>query len=295
MDARPGRRRVGAVMTLLAVVVFVSMVTAVLASRQFAGRGATMLAAATVDVGSLPVTVPLSRSAGQLLIDVSFGDDGPAVPMLLDTGAPTMISEEVAGRLGVSASGSVDEITPDGAQISGHTVALPPVRIGGLKFDHVGAVVVPPYRALALLGTAHGVIGANLMRTAVWQLDFRASLLTIATTVAELDHIDGALRLPFRPYSTSSPSPIVELGVGGRRVAFLVDTGFDGGLAVHPADLTGGGQPPRRSVILTSERLTEGLGLMGLSHLSGHVLTIDWASETLYLDPQPHQRDEPGH
>jgi hypothetical protein len=169
------------------------------------------------------------------------------------------------------------------------------------------------------------------MRAAVWQIDFRASLLTIAPTVAGLGHVHNAVRLPFRPYSSPSPSPIVELGIEGRQVAFLVDTGFAGGLAIHPRDVAGAQSvrlpaphpeeteparlaaiegpsvvpvlaavtvrdlPPRLHLIETSVRLTEGLGLMGVGFLSDGVLTIDWASETLYLDPQPNQRAKPSH
>jgi hypothetical protein len=172
----------------------------------------------------------------------------------------------------------------------------------------------------AFLGMARGVIGANLMQTDVWQLDLPARTLTIAEGISDLVHIDGAIGLDFRAFSSSSPSPVVDIGVGAGRLPFLVDTGSDGTLAANPIDLAGAGMtldlagstdslsvaswsgrneamvtpvagqltlgdgPPHRRVILATDALGR-MGIMGTGFLGDYVLTIDWPSRRLYLDP----------
>jgi hypothetical protein len=161
-----------------------------------------------------------------------------------------------------------------------------------VRFSSVGAIAAPAGSVLQWIGA--GLLGANAMRAAVWQLDFPARTVTIARSIEGLGHVRGGLRLRFRPHSSSSPSPIVDIGIGKVQVPFLVDTGFDGGLAVHPSDHPGGpavvelslgDQPSRPQVLKMSDRLTAGLGLIGVGFLADQVLTIDWVSETLYLDP----------
>ena len=321
MDLRGHPRGFASLLAPLAIVVFIAVATAVVTWRQSAGQDAIGLMGATLDASSLPVTVPLRRSGGQLLIDVAFGDGGRDEPMLVDTGAATMISAEVAARMGVVASGSVETIGPDGTVVLGRTVRLERLRIGGVTFSEVGAIVVSPGSASVLLGSAAGVIGANVMQRAVWQLDVPAGRLTIADSIAGLGHIDGAISLPFRAASPSSPSPLVDIGVGAGRLPFLVDTGSDGGLAAGASDLAGlgialdrarppermpitswsgrrealvapvatrltlGDGPPRWRVVLATDALARGMGIMGTDFLADFVLTIDWPSRRLYLDP----------
>jgi predicted aspartyl protease len=313
---------------IAATVAVVVMITTA-AARHAGAVGVVRLGGAVVDTAALPETIPMRRLDGRYVVDVVVGDVPSAVALLVDTGSPTMLLRTLANQAGAVHVSAVETRSPDGRRASHPVVSLPSLRLGSVRFTSVKAIAAPS-RSIPMWIDS-GILGANVMSAAAWQFDFRSRRLGIAPTTESLDHIDGAVRLPFRPHSSSSPSPVVELGVGGRRVSFLVDTGFDGGLALHPADLAGADQitlragrtqttdparlagamdhpvdsviaavtvrdlPPRPYVIEASERLTAGLGLMGVGFFSDKVLTIDWASNALYLDPQPRQPARPGH
>ncbi len=141
-------------------------------------------------------------------------------------------------------------------------------------------------------------------------------MLTIAASVDGLDHIDGATALEFTPASAVSPSPLVELPAGEGSLTFLLDTGSDGWLATHPADLEDAGivvtdDAPSMAIlgsgsagpvltrarwveaaiageplpIAASESMPQGQGDAGTDYLSRFVVTIDWPAGVVYLDP----------
>lgn len=249
------------------------------------------------------------------------GGDAP-LTMLLDTGAPTTISEEFASRLSMPRLGAVPTISVDAREVVREVVSLPSVAVGDAVFTGAGALT--GFTALDLASHRAGVdgmVGANLMDGAVWQLDYGSRRLTLARTTAGLDHVAGAWRIPFVRASAASPSPIIELGIGRGVARLLVDTGSDGGITVNPQDLEGSGvelapdAPASRTVamgsagpfeaglawstadvqlgdhtihdlpIATSDALPPGLGNVGSAFLEQFVPTIDWTEDVLYLDP----------
>ncbi len=72
-------------------------------------------------------------------------------------------------------------LTIDGQVVSSPVVPLRRLRVGPAEFRDVGAVetVIDRTDPLWCLADA-GLIGASLMREAVWQLDYGAQRLTIA-------------------------------------------------------------------------------------------------------------------
>ena len=308
----------------LAIIVAAGAVIAILllSARGEQDAGLATLRASTVEADSLPVTLPIRYVAGQVAVDVRLGDDETALPMLLDTGAPTAVSDAVAAIHGGEAAGTVSTLTIDGQVTSSPVVPLRRLRVGPAEFRDVGAVETAIDRQDPIWCLADaGLVGASLMRDAVWQLDYGAQRLTIAPSVEGLEHVADAIRLDFEPASDVSPSPLVSLPAGEGRLTFLVDTGSDGWLTVHPADLahigsevapdapavatlastaTGrvatrlawttadvslGERPLRDLPIAATTVLPEGQGVMGNAFLDDFVVTIDWPAGALYLDP----------
>jgi hypothetical protein len=263
-----------------------------------------------------PQVVPLLRDGVHVRVSVSWGQGVPPLQMLLDTGAPTIIPARIAQMLDAAAAGRSAVRAPGAAARSMDVVTLPALRLGRVVFRDVRAIVkngagIGPPSALV----SDGVLGADFLQAGVWQLDQEAGTLTIADDVTSLDHVAGATALDFLPATGASPSPVVELGIGGVPCRFLLDTGSDNGLVLHRDDLESsvstvattvtvqtwdetrhasvqhvlaevgiGPETPRRTRITVTDTLERGLGLIGNAFLARYVLTIDWPSRRVYLE-----------
>jgi len=326
MGSRSGSRGRTPLLTLAGVVV-VTIISAgtlvILPSEDRVDQGGLAALASTFpDPATLPVTVPFDYVDGHIVVDVTISSGGPTLPMVLDSGAPTILSAELAETFGQPA-GTVSTSSVDGRAVDAKVVTIPELGIGGALFRDVGALsgldVTEPGNPLACLGE-HGFIGANLAR-AVWQIDYPDRELTIAPAVDGLDHIEGAIRLGFERASGASPSPLLGLPAGEGALTLLVDTGSDGWIIVNPSDLrAAGGRVPADApalttlsagaggsfadrlafammdldlddftlpslLVATSEALPEGRGILGNEFLSHFVVTIDWTEDVIYLEP----------
>ena len=190
-----------------------------------------------MDPADLPLTLPYRDVAGYIVIDVTFGDDRRTSPMILDTGAPTIITEELAEVFAGDPAGTIATTSADGQVATSTVVPLSTISIGGVAFRDVGAVVgaIEPGNPFYCITDA-GFIGTSLLQTAVWQIDPVAREVTIAASVAGLDHIDGAERIDFRRASevrTLDDSELEKLQQAGAQLEVvpecagrLADAGF---------------------------------------------------------------------
>ena len=315
-----GRWRTSLAVPVLIVAIAVGAIGAIIwVARQQQEAGADALAGATVE-GPLPVTVPYREVGGAIVIDVTFGEGSRSVPMVLDSGAPTIVSEDLATTFAGEARGTIAGASADGQVVTSDVVRLPQVAIGEAVFRDVGAVVGAiepgnPFRCLS----QSGFVGASLMQAAAWRIDPATRSITIAASTDELD-TEGHIRLDVTRSSDVSPSPLFQLGAGQESLAFLADTGSDGWLAVHPADLDGvglelpatapsisvlghgaagtfttrvrwfapdlvfGGRTQATPLALT-EALPRGQGIAGTDFLRHFVVTLAWDEDAIYLEP----------
>ena len=325
-NEQPPRRRrwpwVVAALVVIAIVVVAALASVVMRSSEEQEDGLAALEATSVDESTLPQTLPFRYVAGHVLIDALPGDSTERLNFILDSGAPTTYSDDVADAHGGEAVGQIKEEAIDGSVLDVPIIPVETLSLGGAEFHDAAGTkgFLEPDNPLSCLSD-NGLIGASLMKNAVWQLDYEAQEVTIAPTLDGLDHIDGAIALDFTYASPASPSPLVRFGGGDGELVFLLDTGSDGDLTVNPADVEAigvtvdqdgpaietiaagaagtydaaltyagidldiGGATVAEYPIATVESLAEGQGNIGNAFLDDFVLTIDWPGGKVYLDP----------
>ncbi|TXS90776.1 PDZ domain-containing protein [Parahaliea maris] len=275
-----------------------------------------------VDVSSLPITMSYRDVLDHVVVDVAVGD-GEALPFMFDTGAPTYITKEIS-----EANPGEVVIETVGAAGGGKLIWSPLERLSSMAVEGKLSIEDPtvqigwePDSGLYCI-TPHGLLGAPAMRNAVWQVNYGTGEITVAASADQLDHIDGAIELPFsvKP-KTLSPSPQVELGVGNGTLTFLVDTGGGIPLTINTKDLASvgvevpanapvsvnlaggaggtfeiklaglqlpvnvGGRQINTTVFVGDGMAPTTAGNMGHMFLKNFVVTFDWSQNKMFLDP----------
>ncbi len=284
--------------------------------------GFAALEGTSVDESTLPVTVPFDFVAGHIVVEATLDDSGEPVALIVDSGAPTILSDELADQFGGEVAGHLNTAAIDGTVVKEEIVPVAELHIGDATFTDVGSIkgFLEPDNPLSCI-SSNGLIGASLMKEAVWQIDYGTEQITIAPSVDGLDHIEDAIALGFVSPTASSPSPQLPLLAGEGTIDFLIDTGSDGSLTVNPADLAGigievdpsgpayrteaagsagsydarllyasvdlglGNQQLDGFPVATIESLQAGQGNIGNAFMSNYVVTIDWPQGNIYFDP----------
>jgi lysophospholipase L1-like esterase len=246
---------------------------------------------------------------------------GRKVPMILGTGSPTVISERLLRLVKARVVGTVPSERA-GKGVVRKVVELSSVRLGGLQRSAVRADVVPlgEHSALAC-ASPNGLLGATFLKSGVMQIDFGTSQIRFANVVDDLG-VSGATRIRFRPASSASPTPQVAGTVGSLKRWLDFDTGnqrylvLDPGVARRAGARVGrralafSGQPAetlsgpiagtlsfaglptlrlrgvaRRDVVAATGSATKGSDGLGIPFMRDFVVTIDWTTNTIYLEP----------
>jgi len=268
----------------------------------------------------LPVTFGYEEVLDHIIVDVAFDDDEP-IPLMFDTGAGTFVTQAVADAHG----GEV--LVEQGGAAGGGVILWNPLQVyskitvgNALQIDKPTAITPWEADGSMYCVAKHGLFGAPAMRNAVWQIDYANKTLTAAASVDQLDHIEGAIAVPFTSKGLS-PSPKVELGIGNGKLSFVVDTGGGIPMTINTADLAGVGVTIPEDAPYV-DNLASGAGGLFASPMSfidipvdfggttltvpvavgdgmapltngniGHfflrnfVTTFDWSTSTIYLDP----------
>ena len=313
---------IGGVLAVVLIVVLAIVGLGVLLGTDDQQSGLDALEATSVDESTLPQIASLEVIGGHIVVDASLNGSDEPTDFILDSGALTTYSDSVANAFGGETSGSISEAAIDGTVLKTEVVPVSTLDIGGAVFQNVGGAkgFLDLDNPLSCI-SSNGLIGASLMKEAVWQIDYRAQTVTIAMSVDDLDHIEGAVSLPFTSPTSASPSPVVSMGAGNGSLAFLLDTGSDGGLTLNPADLEAIGvtldeSGPTISLlgagvagtfetdlvyvgvdltfgdmllpaypVATIDTLAPGQGNIGGAFLDDFITTIDWPSGVVYFDP----------
>lgn len=174
-------------------------------------------------------TIDIRIEQKLMFTDVTI--DGEVYNFLIDTGAPFVLSPELAAKIDFKTShtsrvGSSN--TRKGVAEIGTMTR--DVEVGGLKFSNFKAMVLDYDANTQVIDCLDfdGIIGANFMSGAIWQFDYDNQKVTITNRMRELDGVNDAWKVKMEKRGFNK-SPYIPVRVNrGDFGMVLFDTGFAG-------------------------------------------------------------------
>lgn len=175
--------------------------------------------------------IPFRYVKDHLFIDVKI--NGKTYNFLFDTGfAISAIDDDLIPMVGYS---TVLKSKISGSSFEKHKVefgSIPQVKIGGIDFFDIGFVAEDLYYINEdYLCESHvdGVIGANLLRKAKWQIDYQKQLIRFSDDFAKLKVDPEAIVLNMTAHQGGQGYGSLKLNLDGFESDFIFDTGSSGG------------------------------------------------------------------
>ncbi len=166
--------------------------------------------------------IPFEYRKGLIILKVTIQDK--EYDFVLDTGATNVISKELANELGLEKIGKqeIGDIHNETRELD--YVKINNIQIGGINFkETIGTILDIKNNELAFLNI-DGLIGANLMRFAIWDFDFDNQLITI-TDKEEMLNIPTNATESKLFIGTGSKASIITKVNGDRVLNNLIDLG----------------------------------------------------------------------
>ena len=173
--------------------------------------------------------IPFDDEMGLIIIKATISSK--EFDFIFDTGAPNVISKELAQELNIKPYVSVKTSDSQGIKEELDYVLLPKVTVGCVDFLNTGAAVADLKRS-SVIGCLNvdGIIGANLMQKAIWQIDYKNKLIIVSNTMDSFE-IENGERIPFSQKVTGTP--VTDINVNGTLVKNVtIDTGSNGGFSL---------------------------------------------------------------
>jgi predicted aspartyl protease len=159
-----------------------------------------------------------SDGADRMTVPVSVGGTGP-YQFLVDTGSErTVISRELARRLGLSSGRAAVLHSVMGAN-NIDTVHIPHLQVSGNTISVVDA----PALGASNIG-ADGMLGIDSLRSQRVMFDFKAKTMSITPSNQPLERLEGDT-IVVRARSRGGRLIFTHATIDGKRVAVIVDTG----------------------------------------------------------------------
>lgn len=267
------------------------------------------------------VEVTFTVENGLMIIPVEI--EGNTYRFLLDTGAPNILSKELAEKIEFMKVRKIKTNDSQGNSSVLDYVKLKKININGANFTNTTAGIadLQQVEAIACLNI-DGLIGANLMKNAYWQIDYQKNIIRIIPEKKDLIIPQNSFSIPFT--SDVTGTPIVHLSIGSTTIKRLkVDTGSVGFISTeydHLKELKSNnevvnertsfgansvgifgisGNDTSKQVLLKKISIGDLTldnqivdfkkgknSLLGMSFLKNYLVTIDWNNNLISLTPQ---------
>lgn len=184
----------------------------------------------STDAINYKASVPFDYSYDVPIMRVKIG--GRAYNFLADTGAPCVISPELYAELGLKPFGKSKVGDSNNQRDKQIITVIDSIDVGGIVFRDMGAIVMDwRYSAPLRCLNFDGILGANLMRRAKWEIDYQEQIFRFSDTTDSLFSAGQPLIANFSPKLSGTPT--IDLTVDSIEVSDVTfDTGSTGYLTL---------------------------------------------------------------
>lgn len=172
-------------------------------------------------------TIPFDGKDNQIIVPVIIA--GETYHFLFDTGATTIISEEIVTKLALKQLFKNNMADGAGKVQEEPFYSLPGLQFGDVDFKNVVAVKADMRKfEIQQCIKLDGILGTNIMRTCHWKIDYKNGVITMS---------DKAVKPAKNFYAVDfnesfSGTPMLKLFMGDYSVNMQMDTGYNGGYSI---------------------------------------------------------------
>lgn len=265
----------------------------------------------------IKVDIPFEYRLGLIVLKVKI--EGKLYDFVLDTGAPNVISKELAKSLKLQPTFSQKVGDSRNTELNLDFVTVKNIQLSGLDFNNTGAVIadIRKYQEVGCL-KIDGFIGSNLMRKALWKFDFKKQIITITNSLDSLDLTSYKEKIPFYPEITGTP--LFDIKVNGiLERDIVIDLGSNGDITLNNktydkiskdnhslnelivygkqgSGLYGSGNNDTTTYVMASKialgdisltneivDFSKGSSTIGLNFLKNYNIILDWSNKNMLL------------
>ncbi|RZJ64507.1 MAG: hypothetical protein EOO50_15395 [Flavobacterium sp.] len=186
----------------------------------------TYLFAVKAEPKKFDETIPSEYVTDEILIPVEI--NGKTYTFLFDTGAITVLSDDIVKQMGLQPVTSNRFIDSAGNTTDENFYMVPEIKLGSVAFKNVGvgSFDLDTFSRL-LCRPIDGIFGSNIMRVCNWEIDYEKPSLRFSSDKIALPDANS---VPFTQNFSGSPDVIIT--TGGFNFRTSVDTGNNGSLDI---------------------------------------------------------------
>ena len=270
----------------------------------------------TVSTTDFLEKVPIEFVNHMLIIPVSIG--GTQYKFILDTGAPTVLSKEIADKQNLKTTCEIKSADAYKNKSSMNFTNAGDINIGNLKFINQGAAIYDfsTNKEISCF-PFNSIVGANLMKSAIWQINLKDQIINITNDISKLKIADNAIKFKF--HVMPSGTPVADVSVDGIQVNNVtLDYGSGSGIDLVSEKLINkihtdkskftrifgivgmglyGGKSDTTYIFnneasveenkLGSQKISvrrTGLSTIGTQIWKNYIVTFDWKTKTAYME-----------
>jgi hypothetical protein len=198
-----------------------------------AKKARKLLTEGTISQSNFYKIIKYDKYREWIIVEATINGSTKKYRLLFDTGAVSVISQPLADELNLPniVERPIGSSTND-KQVSVFT-RLDSINVGGIDFLDVGAVVLDFNTSpeLSCLGMeVDGILGANMMRNGIWQVDYKNQELHFTDDRTKLSFQENIYDIAFT--ATRQGSPFVDIQFNGETYRIEFDTGKGGGVGL---------------------------------------------------------------